>query len=68
MAAALTLEQGLQTQLAQCQLLLAEATAHADEPGLSPQAAWAYAIISVLLVVFAGCMAGLTLGLLSLDK
>ena len=62
-------QHSLQIQLAQCQLLLAEATARgADEPGLSPGAVWAYALTSVLLVIFAGAMAGLTLGLLSLDK
>ena len=64
----LELQQGLESQLVQCQLLLAQAMAPADEPGLSAEAAWLYSIVSVLLVVFAGMMAGLTLGLLSLDK
>jgi len=33
-----------------------------------PAFSWNYLIISVVLVVFAGMMSGLTVGLLSIDK
>ena len=64
-ALAFSQQRDLHRQLAQCEQLLAEAVAHADEPELSSEEAWFYAIVSVLLVIFAGLMAGLTLGLLS---
>lgn len=56
--------------LQQCQMELASALLrHDDDPReLSPtEEAWLVAI-SVALIIFAGLMAGLTLGLLSLDK
>ncbi len=71
----------LHAQLAQCQeaLALGGGAAHAagaaaatldlrSEGDLSPEATVAFIVISVVLVIFAGIMAGLTLGLLSLDK
>jgi len=59
-----------QASLSQChdQLMLAtSASLHKDED-LSPEQTVAFVIVSVLLVVFSGAMAGLTLGLLSLDR
>ena len=55
--------------LQQCQMELASALLRRDdEEELSPtEEAWLVAI-SVALIIFAGLMAGLTLGLLSLDK
>lgn len=67
----------LETRLAQCQEALAlgggvgpiaAATVQRPEGDLPPETALAFAVTSVLLVIFAGLMAGLTLGLLSLDK
>ncbi len=64
----------LEYQLHQCQAALAEAfrVAHGagdeGEGELTPELRVLFVAISVLLVLFAGLMAGLTLGLLSLDK
>ncbi|KAL4421316.1 hypothetical protein ABPG75_010607 [Micractinium tetrahymenae] len=73
----------LEARLAQCQEALAlgggaapSAAAAAaaaafdlrSESDLSPETKFALVVIAVLLVIFAGLMAGLTLGLLSLDK
>lgn len=57
--------EGALAQLAQCQAALA---ALRDDEELSPGEEVALTAISVGLVVFAGLMAGLTLGLLSLDR
>lgn len=53
--------------LQQCQLELATLQLREDDEELSAQERLAYIATSVFLVVFAGLMAGLTLGLLSLD-
>lgn len=67
----------LLAELAQCRDALAAAAAAAaaaavqgEEPegGLTPEMRLAFIITSIVLVLFAGMMAGLTLGLLSLDK
>lgn len=53
--------------LQQCQVELAMLRLREDDEELSAQERLAYIATSVFLVVFAGLMAGLTLGLLSLD-
>lgn len=72
----------LEARLAQCQEALAlgggsghpagggaaDALDLQSEGDLSPETTVAFIVISVFLVIFAGLMAGLTLGLLSLDK
>jgi hypothetical protein len=60
--------QALTSELEQCRDALAAAAVAAREEPLTPELRLAFIVISVLLVLFAGLMAGLTLGLLSLDR
>lgn len=58
----------LLAQLNQCSDELAAATAGLRDEPLTPELRLVFVLVSIVLVLFAGLMAGLTLGLLSLDS
>lgn len=60
--------EALAEALQQCQAALASVQLRDDDEELSAAERLWFTCISCFLVVFAGLMAGLTLGLLSLDK
>lgn len=60
--------EALAEALQQCQAALASVQLRDGEEELSATERFWFICISCFLVVFAGLMAGLTLGLLSLDK